>query len=259
MKEKVFNFKEVIIIYSLIVISFFYSSPLFFRSFGIAGIPLTHIVALFSPGIIIAIVSKKDLKELYFLRLPQKKRYYFIGIGLWFLALVLSGIYSMYAVKYLPEEIELLESFDYIFANTSFMMQILIIVLIPSIVEELLFRGLIMSSLLREMRPLNAVLISSLLFASMHFSIIKLFPTFILGAVFGYVVYKSKSILPGILLHFVNNGLAVLGTNLLQKYNIDFENVMIMYKNNILILLIVVLLIVSNKTIYTRGIMNEKN
>lgn len=51
----------------------------------------------------------------------------------------------------------------------------------------------------------------------MHISLIKLLPITILGIAIAYAVYKTKSIFAGMLIHFLNNGFAVLATSKLTQ------------------------------------------
>jgi sodium transport system permease protein len=257
MKKEGFSFNQVMIIYALIVFSFFYSGPFFFDRFGIPGISVTHVVSLLIPGIIIGKISEKNLKELYLLRMPVNNRYLILGIALWFVTLMVSAVYSYYASSYLPEEVELMESFDYLFSNTSFSTQMVIIALIPAIVEELLFRGLILSSLLQEKSVKTGLILSSFMFAAMHFSLIKLIPTFLLGLVFAYTVYKTKSVFSGIILHFINNAVAVWTTYYFQNYDIEFENVVIYgyHPNGMIILL--VFFVITGQILFVKRSLNE--
>jgi sodium transport system permease protein len=78
----------------------------------------------------------------------------------------------------------------------------------PALCEELLFRGLVFSGF-RKLGPTAAVLLSALLFAFAHASIYRLVPTFTLGALLGYTRLRSGSIVPGMILHGLNNGLAI--------------------------------------------------
>jgi len=73
------------------------------------------------------------------------------------------------------------------------------------VTEELLFRGLLLRTFQRTGRTF-AIVASSLLFAMMHGNFIQSVPTFLIGLVLGYVAVKCGSILPGILIHMINNG-----------------------------------------------------
>ena len=82
----------------------------------------------------------------------------------------------------------------------------LVIAVTPAVCEELLFRGLIFSGL-RRLGAWPAVLVSALLFGLAHASIYRLLPTLVLGVVLGVLRWRSGSVVPGIVMHAVNNGL----------------------------------------------------
>jgi sodium transport system permease protein len=84
----------------------------------------------------------------------------------------------------------------------------LVIAVTPAICEEFLFRGLILSGL-RRLGRWPALLLSSLLFAVAHASIYRLLPTFFLGLCLGYIVLRTGSIYCSMIIHLLNNGLAV--------------------------------------------------
>lgn len=80
----------------------------------------------------------------------------------------------------------------------------------PGICEELLFRGLLLSSLKERMSPTVAVLSVAILFGIFHIHIFRLVPTALVGLYFTFIVYKTGSIYLSIIGHSLNNGLAVL-------------------------------------------------
>lgn len=82
----------------------------------------------------------------------------------------------------------------------------LVIGITPAICEELFFRGLVFSGL-RRLGVWPAVLGSALLFALAHASIYRLLPVFILGLVLGVLRWRSGSVVPGMVMHAINNGL----------------------------------------------------
>lgn len=82
--------------------------------------------------------------------------------------------------------------------------------LIAPVVEELFFRGLIYRYLRGRWRVLRAVLVSSALFAAAHF-IVPLIPVlFGLGVVLALITHRYRSLYPAVVVHGLNNGLAVL-------------------------------------------------
>ena len=79
----------------------------------------------------------------------------------------------------------------------------------PAILEELTFRGVIMQSL-RRFGDGFAIIASGVLFSLCHGNLVQGIPTLLLGFAIGYFVIRTGSLLTGMLIHFVNNGMAVL-------------------------------------------------
>lgn len=89
---------------------------------------------------------------------------------------------------------------------------IIAIVIMAPIVEELLFRGAIEGYLLRKWKhPAGAIVFSSLVFGVVHGNWVQAPFAFVIGLALGWMYYRTGSLLPGILMHFVNNSTAVLG------------------------------------------------
>ena len=89
---------------------------------------------------------------------------------------------------------------------------LLLFAFIPAICEEVAFRGFILSGLEKGHGVRTAILISALLFGFMHVLLSlfqQLFNATLLGLVLGLLAVRSKSLLPGILFHLLNNGIAV--------------------------------------------------
>jgi sodium transport system permease protein len=96
---------------------------------------------------------------------------------------------------------------------------ILIFALLPAICEEFAFRGFIMSGLEHQHRVRSAILLSALMFGFLHVLLSlfqQLFNATLLGVVLGLLAVRSRSILPGIVFHFLNNAFAVALSSLIQ-------------------------------------------
>lgn len=91
---------------------------------------------------------------------------------------------------------------------------LVIIVLVPVICEEPLFRGLVFTSLYAHRGPRWALGGSALLFAISHFNPWQLIPLFLFGLFLGALVYWTHSIYPAMLAHAVNNLASMTGVNL---------------------------------------------
>ena len=85
------------------------------------------------------------------------------------------------------------------------------ITIMAPLVEELLFRGAIQGYMLRKgMKPLNAILIASAIFGIVHMNPIQIPFAFAIGLIFGWLYYRTGSVVPGIIGHFINNSIACL-------------------------------------------------
>ena len=85
----------------------------------------------------------------------------------------------------------------------------LVIALVPAVCEEMLFRGVIMHSLKVKYRVPSAIAITAALFGLYHMSLVKFIPTGLLGLLLCLVVWKTGSIYPAMLMHFINNAISV--------------------------------------------------
>jgi hypothetical protein len=79
------------------------------------------------------------------------------------------------------------------------------------VVEELLFRGAIQGHMLRiGYSPILAICLSALVFGIVHFNPAQSFFAFLLGLVFGWLYYRTGSVIPGMVAHAINNTVVAL-------------------------------------------------
>ncbi len=82
------------------------------------------------------------------------------------------------------------------------------VVLAAPILEELIFRGIILNGLLSNHSPVKAIIISSVLFGVVHLNPWQFISAFLIGIFSGWVYYKTKNLSLSILIHFINNTFA---------------------------------------------------
>lgn len=88
---------------------------------------------------------------------------------------------------------------------------ILSIVIGAPLAEEFLFRGGVMNSLHRAGYSSKAMIVwSAVFFGVAHLNPAQIPFAFMLGLLLGWLYYRTGSLLPGILCHFINNFLGVL-------------------------------------------------
>ena len=103
---------------------------------------------------------------------------------------------------------------------------LVVIALIPAIGEELTFRGVLQQGLTRRMNPHVAILLSAAIFSFIHFQFYGFLPRMFLGMLLGYLFYTSGSLWTCMLMHFLNNGSAVVVYYLNHKgiINVDVDH-----------------------------------
>jgi len=87
----------------------------------------------------------------------------------------------------------------------------LAVVIVAPISEEVVFRGFLQKFLEDHWKDITrAVLVTSLFFAMIHFNPFWTIQIYILGVVLGFLAWKTKSVIPSIMLHSINNGAAYI-------------------------------------------------
>jgi len=81
---------------------------------------------------------------------------------------------------------------------------------VPAICEETLYRGYVMRAFQKSWGIWPAIILSGLLFGLYHVQLSNLIPLASLGMLFAYITWTTKSILPAMVAHFINNGGSVL-------------------------------------------------
>lgn len=114
---------------------------------------------------------------------------------------------------------DFLEEFLQDFAQEPGPYTFLAIVVGAPVLEELLFRSIILGGFLRRYTPQQAIFWSALIFGIYHFNPAQVIGASLIGLVLGYLFWRTRSVWPCIVLHAVNNGLGywALGQEELAK------------------------------------------
>ena len=93
----------------------------------------------------------------------------------------------------------------------AFLLQVLLVAVLPAICEETTHRGLLLRGL-SSMGMVKVVVLSSIFFGLMHMNITQFFYATVLGFIIALSVVISRSIVPGMIIHFMNNFLSTYFT-----------------------------------------------
>lgn len=96
--------------------------------------------------------------------------------------------------------------------------------IIPAFAEEMLYRGFIARAFKKKSFTF-AIFMSAFVFAIMHGTPLQLVHQFVLGIVLCMVYFITESIYAPIIIHFINNAVALVGNFILIKHPIVLTNV----------------------------------
>ena len=103
---------------------------------------------------------------------------------------------------------------------------IISITIMAPLVEELLFRNAIQGHILRKgIKPLPAILIASAIFGIVHMNPIQIPFAFAIGLIFGWLYYRTGSVVPGIVGHFINNSIACIQMAILTEEELNTKTI----------------------------------
>lgn len=176
--------------------------------FGYYGVLGTQFIILGVP-LVAALYTKKSIKETF--RINKCKIREIIGAAIMILGVILIGMNLSAVTSYFFQSSaqNVNQSMESLIGD-SFLETVLVVALAPAICEELMFRGYLFSAMEKKMKPMSAMILVAVLFGVFHMSIVKFFTTALIGLVVCYMSYKSKSIFPGMLMHFMNNLLSCI-------------------------------------------------
>lgn len=205
----------VLICYILLMLSGFISkSELMYRDNLYLSVIVIQVLIFVIPGIIYCkVANQKSKKILTFRGFGMRKLLFsvfsvcalicisaLVKLGLYELGYS-SETYSLYA-QYIPAGANGLRDVMYI---------ILAIAVLPSVTEEFVFRGIVLTEYRKSgCKTKYAILLSSFLFAMLHFSV-EQFPVYFIGGIVFSLVYIVTDSLPAAMTaHIFNNAFSLL-------------------------------------------------
>jgi len=119
--------------------------------------------------------------------------------------LVFATFYSLLIVE--PKQKDIAEGFGAI------PIQVLLIVIAAPVSEEVCFRGMLYGGLRKGLARIPAVLVAGFVFGGLHAltGVTAVPPLIVFGCLLCLLYEKTGSIVPGIMLHMLNNTVALLG------------------------------------------------
>ena len=181
-----------------------------------------QILFILLPTLVFARLLNTRPMEVFQWKLPGTLETFFAALSLLFLQQVLQIYLFFQEMLPMPQPIReilepLRESLEAMFRGIvsaqsipELVLVLLVVAIAPAVIEEMFFRGVVQYSFDRVVRPIWSAVIVGVIFALYHFNPFALVPLVVLGSFFGFLRYRSRSIVVAMTAHFINNALAVL-------------------------------------------------
>lgn len=95
------------------------------------------------------------------------------------------------------------------------------VAVVPGICEEVMFRGFILRAFERDMAPWAAIALTGILFGLYHLRMTQVLPLVVLGILITWLAWRTGSLQVVILVHFLNNGIAVIAARVFPDIVFD--------------------------------------
>ncbi len=185
-----------------------YAGSILQLKFGLGGVFGTQLIILLVP-LAVALYTKKDVCQTYGFRTAAPAG--FAGAFIMILGLYLINIMLSYVLVWMfPSSADRVTTTFSSVMEGDFGFVFLVIAVAPAICEEMLFRGFLFQTMRAAYRAPVAVCIVAALFGLYHMSLVKFIPTGLLGLALCYVVHKTGSIYPSMMMHFLNNAISAV-------------------------------------------------
>ncbi|WP_303317814.1 type II CAAX endopeptidase family protein [Flavivirga abyssicola] len=130
---------------------------------------------------------------------------------------ILGGFFDLTDAANFIKALSAKEEIVAVFNEYGFVISVLIVALIVPFYEEIIFRGVILSSTEKHLGFARANIIQACLFATVHFSLKFFIFYFIFGIITGYTVKRTNGLFTGIVFHAVNNFAALFAIYMATK------------------------------------------
>lgn len=193
---------------------------------------ISFVISLILPTIFIKTHVRKEQKKC---NLKQSIIYFIMCVPIMAVIQIILGIvFEKLGLNYDVIDKANLYNFDTTFQK---ILSFIYIAVLPAIFEEFYVRGAVLS-FSKKYGEVFAVIASALLFAAIHMNISQAIFAFLAGVIFAMLTLKTNSIVPSMLLHFLNNGYSAFEL-------IFHENKVVLTSINLIYLLLIIVGIIA--------------
>ncbi len=181
-----------------------------------------QLVCILLPTLALARLLSSRMSSVFGWRIPSVAETFYAILGLFFLQQIFQIYLFFQDLIPLPDAVRnILDPFKKMIEDMfrelvqveslpELFFVVLVVAFVPAIVEELLFRGLIQKSLEKAVPGIQAAVLAGTIFGLYHFNPFAMIPLVGLGCYFGFLRYRSDSIIIAMTAQFLTNALAAI-------------------------------------------------
>lgn len=196
-------------LFALVLILGFYSSLWMASRPSLGSLFIVQAIGVWLPTLLLVRWSQLEPGRALAFSLPSSRVILptvMIALTLWV------GVTDL-TMKWFPPPEDFVKQMEKVFllreSSTPIWMYVLVLAVVPAIGEELAFRGVIMRGFMRY-GAWPAIIISAVFFGVAHGSMYRFLPTFLMGLALGWVVWRTRSLVAGMIIHGCHNALALV-------------------------------------------------
>lgn len=198
-----------------IALLFVLAGGLFVAMFGEVGLLLAAWLLLLGPALFFVQAGGFSMRETFSLRKPTQGQ--LVGASLIIAGgTPIAGLISWLQSFFIPLPVEFTEQMAGFLATDDpfrLIWLVFLMAITPAISEEFAFRGILLAGSRNRLGPIPAIVLNGLVFGAFHLSfesVFRFLPTAWLGMLMAAVVWQTRSIWTGVLMHALNNGVIVV-------------------------------------------------
>ena len=202
---------QVCILFSVTIILFLFIGYRVQQSEFYSGILISEFGLILLPALVFLLLFKYDMRSVIRLK-GTKPLNFLVTFVLVLSAIPVAGVFNLLNLLIVNSIFGkvIVEQPPVATDAWSLLVNVLVIAGSAGLSEEFLFRGVIQRGFERHFGITGAILLAALLFSLTHMDFQKIFGTFLLGALIGFIFYRTDSLFCSMFAHFTNNAAVVL-------------------------------------------------
>ncbi|MHB1155171.1 MAG: CPBP family intramembrane glutamic endopeptidase [Eubacteriales bacterium] len=201
------KFNNGLIVFAVVLICMVFIAAPAQYFLGIYGLAVTELMLLVI-ALVAARILKVNFRNTFPLKLPPI-RYFIAALFLYAGMYLIIMLVLMTTEFFFPSMNDVGQAIISIGSSASPAVSLLIMAVLPAICEEILHRGLILSSFKHIKNTALIIIYSGVIFGLFHLDPYRFLSTALLGGTFAYITLKTNSMILPMLFHFITNAVSV--------------------------------------------------